>query len=29
VNGLQFPKKVRDYFESMMDRIGFKSLPVA
>ena len=29
VKGLQFPKKVRDYFESMMDRIGFKPLPVA
>src|ERR1700730_201961 len=28
VKGLQFPKKVRDYFESMMDRIGFKPLPV-
>ena len=29
VKGLQFPKKVRDYFESMMDEIGFKPLPVA
>src|ERR1700730_11976312 len=28
VKGLQFPKKARDYFESMMDRIGFKPLPV-
>jgi glutaredoxin 2 len=28
VKGLQFPKKVRDYFESMMERIGFKPLPV-
>jgi glutaredoxin 2 len=28
VKGLQFPKKVRDYFESMMDRIGFRPLPV-
>jgi glutaredoxin 2 len=28
VKGLQFPKKVRDYFESMMDGIGFKPLPV-
>jgi glutaredoxin 2 len=28
VKGLQFPNKVRDYFELMMDRIGFKTLPV-
>jgi glutaredoxin 2 len=28
VKGLQFPMKVRGYFESMMDRIGFKPLPV-
>jgi glutaredoxin 2 len=27
VKGLQFPNKVRGYFESMMDRIGFKPLP--
>jgi glutaredoxin 2 len=29
VKGLQFPNKVRDYFESMMDRVGFKPLPAA
>jgi glutaredoxin 2 len=29
VKGLQFPKKVRDYFETMMDRAGYKPLPVA
>jgi len=28
VRGLQFPKKVRDYFETMMGRIGFQPLPV-
>jgi glutaredoxin 2 len=28
VKGLQFPKKVRDYFESMMGQTGFKPLPV-
>jgi glutaredoxin 2 len=28
VKGLQFPNKVRGYFESMMDRIGFKPLPI-
>jgi len=27
VNGLTFPHRVRDYFETMMDRIGFKPLP--
>ena len=27
VKGLRFPQKVRDYFESMMDRIGFAPLP--
>jgi len=27
VKGLRFPRKVRDYFESMMDRIGFQPLP--
>jgi glutaredoxin 2 len=28
VKGLRFPSKVRDYFESMMRRIGFQPLPV-
>ena len=28
VKGLQFPKRVRDYFESTMGRIGFRPLPV-
>jgi len=27
VKDLRFPKKVRAYFESMMDRIGYKPLP--
>jgi glutaredoxin 2 len=27
VKGLSFPKKVRDYFESMMSRIGYAPLP--
>jgi glutaredoxin 2 len=27
VKGLRFPHKVRDYFESMMDRIGYQPLP--
>lgn len=27
VKGLQFPRKVRDYFESMMGQIGFEPLP--
>jgi len=27
VKGLRFPGKVRDYFESMMDRIGYRPLP--
>jgi glutaredoxin 2 len=27
VKGLRFPSKVRDYFESMMDRIGYQPLP--
>jgi glutaredoxin 2 len=27
VKGLRLPPKVRDYFESMMDRIGFQPLP--
>lgn len=28
VKGLRFPQKVRDYFESMMNRIGYQPLPV-
>ena len=28
VKGLTFPRRVRDYFETMMNRIGFKPLPV-
>ena len=27
VKGLAFPRRVRDYFETMMNRIGFKPLP--
>jgi glutaredoxin 2 len=27
VKGLSFPRKVRDYFETMMDRIGYQPLP--
>jgi glutaredoxin 2 len=27
VEGLRFPRKVRDYFESMMSRIGYQPLP--
>jgi glutaredoxin 2 len=27
VAGLKFPRKVRDYFESMMSRIGYEPLP--
>lgn len=27
VKGLSFPKKVRDYFETMMNRIGYRPLP--
>lgn len=27
VKGLRFPQKVRDYFETMMSRIGFEPLP--
>jgi glutaredoxin 2 len=27
VKGLRFPQKVRDYFESMMNRIGYQPLP--
>lgn len=28
VKGLSFPRAVREYFESMMDRIGYQPLPV-
>jgi glutaredoxin 2 len=28
VKGLRFPGKVRDYFETMMNRIGYQPLPV-
>ncbi len=28
VKGLRFPRKVRDYFKSMMSRTGFQPLPV-
>ena len=27
VKGLRFPRKVREYFETMMDRIGYQPLP--
>jgi glutaredoxin 2 len=27
VKGLRFPRKVRDYFETMMNRIGYQPLP--
>jgi len=27
VKGLSFPKKVRDYFETMMNHIGYRPLP--
>jgi glutaredoxin 2 len=27
VKGLTFPRKVRDYFETMMSRIGYQPLP--
>jgi glutaredoxin 2 len=27
VKGLRFPPRVRDYFEAMMGRIGYQSLP--
>jgi glutaredoxin 2 len=27
VKGLRFPTKVRDYFEAMMQRIGYAPLP--
>ena len=27
VKGLNFPRKVRDYFETMMRRIGYQPLP--
>jgi glutaredoxin 2 len=29
VKGLSFPRQVRDYFETMMGRIGFQPLPTA
>lgn len=29
VKGLRFPKKVRDYFETMMSHIGYAALPTA
>jgi glutaredoxin 2 len=29
VKGLSFPRRVRDYFETMMSRIGFQPLPAA
>lgn len=28
VDGLRFPARVRAYFETMMDRTGFKPLPI-
>jgi glutaredoxin 2 len=28
VKGLRFPRKIRDYFESMMVRLGYQPLPV-
>ena len=27
VKGLRFPDKVREYFEAMMERIGYQPLP--
>jgi glutaredoxin 2 len=27
VQGLRFPRKIRDYFESMMSRVGYQPLP--
>jgi glutaredoxin 2 len=27
VKGLRFPHKVRDYFEAMMERVGYQPLP--
>jgi glutaredoxin 2 len=27
VKGLRFPQRVRDYFETMMNRIGYQPLP--
>jgi glutaredoxin 2 len=27
VQGLRFPRKIRDYFESMMSRVGYRPLP--
>jgi hypothetical protein len=29
VKGLRFPKKIRDYFETMMSHIGYAALPTA
>jgi glutaredoxin 2 len=29
VKGLRFPQKVRAYFETMMERIGYQLLPTA
>jgi glutaredoxin 2 len=29
VKGLMFPRRVRDYFDTMMRRVGFKPLPAA
>ena len=29
VKGLRFPQKVREYFEAMMERIGYQPLPAA
>jgi len=28
VKGLHFPRKVREYFETMMERVGYQPLPV-
>jgi glutaredoxin 2 len=27
IKGIRFPRRVRDYFETMMSRIGFEPLP--
>ena len=29
IKGLRFPRKVQDYFKSMMDKIGYRPLPTA
>jgi hypothetical protein len=29
LKGVQFPRKVRGYFETMMKRIGYRPLPTA